>query len=232
MKKYRSQAPTKSVILDYRKTLGNEAIELYKKRGRNPFPWREKIIKSLFAINNDGLWTHSKFGYSVPRRNGKNEILVMREVYGLMDGEAINHTTNGVDKDGLRLFEKINGYLENRYKPADEKEEEIILRNIANIESSLLKNKLNHDIIVYRNDANPGELEGEVKKFLSTSVTKKGVIKGKPNFAIIIPKGSNGSYIEMLAKGKFKKQREFLVNSNSKIKKLYSNKDFIIYKLG
>ncbi|MDO4662434.1 MAG: hypothetical protein Q4B36_04880 [Tissierellia bacterium] len=42
MKKYRSQAPTKSVILDYRKTLGNEAIELYKKRGRNPFPWREK----------------------------------------------------------------------------------------------------------------------------------------------------------------------------------------------
>lgn len=149
-----------------------------------------------------------------------------------MNGEAINHTTNGVDKDGLRLFEKINGYLENRYKPADEKEEEIILRNIANIESSLLKNKLNHDIIVYRNDANPGELEGEVKKFLSTSVTKKGVIKGKPNFAIIIPKGSNGSYIEMLAKGKFKKQREFLVNSNSKIKKLYSNKDFIIYKLG
>ncbi len=35
------------------------------------------------------------------------------------------YTYNGKDKDGLRLFEKINGYLENRYDPINENEEEI-----------------------------------------------------------------------------------------------------------
>ena len=76
MKKYGSQTPTKSVILDYKKTLGNEAIKLYKKTGRSPYPWQENMINNLFAIGDDNLWTHSKFGYAIPRRNGKTELVL------------------------------------------------------------------------------------------------------------------------------------------------------------
>ena len=133
------------------------------------------------------------------------------------------YTYNGVDKDGLRLFEKINGALEGRYYPKNEKEEKILSEIISNIEQAILKNKLNHDIIVYRSDINPDSLEGTVKKFLSTSVTKNGVLGGHPNVAIIIPKGTNGAYVEAIAHDDFKKQREFLFNTNITLEKITNN---------
>lgn len=100
------------------------------------------------------------------------------------------------------MFEKINVYLENRYDPSNEREEEIILRNAYNIEQALLKNKLEHYIIVYRNDLYPQFLSWSVKKFLSSSITRKGALGKNPNISIIAPKGTCGSYIENLSKYK------------------------------
>ncbi|WP_276882340.1 ADP-ribosyltransferase [Anaerococcus tetradius] len=141
------------------------------------------------------------------------------------------YTYNGKDSDGLRLFEKINGYLDNRYIPSNEKEEEIILTNVVNIEDSLLKNKLKHDIIVYRTEEDINRLNDDVKKFLSTSVTKKGAFGGKPNVAIIVPKDSNGAYIEPLAAGSYKKQREFLLNRGIKLVKVFNDNDISIFEV-
>lgn len=56
--------------------------------------------------------------------------------------KAINKTYNGVDDDGQKLYFKINEYLEGRYIPKDENEEEIILRNAASIENGLMKFRL------------------------------------------------------------------------------------------
>ena len=42
MKKYGNQTPTKSLILDYDKTLGHEAIELYKKNWKKSIPVARK----------------------------------------------------------------------------------------------------------------------------------------------------------------------------------------------
>ena len=137
------------------------------------------------------------------------------------------YTYNGKDKDGLRLFEKNNGFLDGRYKSFNEKEKEIILRNTININNGLLKNKLKHDIIVYRKDYYPKLLEGSNKKFLSTSVTKKGVIKGSPNVAIIVPKETRGSYVELLSE--YKKQREYLLNKDAHLEKLFDNNGNYIY---
>lgn len=111
MKKYGSQAPTKSVILDYKKSLGNEAVDLYKKTGRSPFPWQEKMVNDLFAMNDDGLWTHSKFGYAVPRRNGKTEVVYMAELWGLFNGLNILHTAHRISTSHSS-FEKLKKYLE------------------------------------------------------------------------------------------------------------------------
>lgn len=142
------------------------------------------------------------------------------------------YTYNGKDKDGLNLFEKINGYLEGNYNPENEKEEIMILNYYSNIKNALLKNNLDSDIIVYRNDISPESLNKTMNKFLSTSVSQRGVIGGKPNVAIIVPKNSNGAYIERLSFDNFKKQREFLLNSETQLEFIDNlSGDMYIYKV-
>ena len=56
--------------------------------------WQELLMYDIMATDSDGLWTHMKFGYSVPRRNGKSELLIMRECWGLIHGERVLHTAH------------------------------------------------------------------------------------------------------------------------------------------
>lgn len=88
------QTPTKSLILPYDESLGDEAIELYEKSGREAFDWQRFIVDAILAKNNEGLWTHMNFGYSIPRQNGKNEIVAIVERYGLKEGLRILHTAH------------------------------------------------------------------------------------------------------------------------------------------
>ena len=88
------QTPTQSVVLPYYDTKGQEAIDSYNASGRTAQEWQELLICDLLAVNEDGLWTHTKGGYSVPRRNGKNEVVAIRELYGLENGERILHTAH------------------------------------------------------------------------------------------------------------------------------------------
>ena len=80
MVRYGCQTPSQSVILDYNKSLGQEAIDIYKKTGLSPYPWQEKLTRDIFALNDDGLWTHSKFAYAIPRRNGKTEAVYISDI--------------------------------------------------------------------------------------------------------------------------------------------------------
>ncbi|MEF9915998.1 MAG: hypothetical protein RSD97_02460 [Lachnospiraceae bacterium] len=89
-----SQLPTQSVILPYELTRGQESIDIYNSTGRTAQEWQELLTYDILAVNNEGLWVHTKFGYSVPCRNGKNEIVIMRELYGIMQGERILHTAH------------------------------------------------------------------------------------------------------------------------------------------
>ncbi len=88
------QTPTSSVVLSYSKSKGKEAIELYERTGRKAQKWQSNLLKDVLAINKEGLWVHTKYGYSVPRRNGKNEIVAIREMWGLSNGEHILHTAH------------------------------------------------------------------------------------------------------------------------------------------
>ena len=56
-------------------------------------------------------WVHTKFGYSVPRRNGKNEIVAIREMYGLKNGEKILHTAHRTTTTHS-AWERLLGLLE------------------------------------------------------------------------------------------------------------------------
>lgn len=88
------QTPTASLTLPYTDTKGPDAVELYQQTGRTAQEWQALLLYDLLAVDETGLWIHSKFGYSVPRRNGKNEVVCMRELYGLEQGERILHTAH------------------------------------------------------------------------------------------------------------------------------------------
>lgn len=88
------QEPTTSFVLPYETTAGETAVELYELTGRTALDWQRIIIYDILGRNEDGLWTHSTYGYSVPRQNGKGEILLMRELFGLATGERILHTAH------------------------------------------------------------------------------------------------------------------------------------------
>ena len=88
------QSPTVSVILPYSDTKGPEAIELYNQSGNTAIEWQEALTYDIMAVDDDGLWVHQKFGYSVPRRNGKSEMALARCVWGLKHGERILYTAH------------------------------------------------------------------------------------------------------------------------------------------
>lgn len=88
------QTPTTCIVLPYEETFGEEAVKLYESTGRKALEWQKLLIYDIMARTPDNLWTHSKFGYAVPRRNGKNEVVLMRELWGLKHGEKILHTAH------------------------------------------------------------------------------------------------------------------------------------------
>lgn len=88
------QTPTRSYFVPYEKTKGKEASDYYRRTKNNPHEWQSLLLNDIMAVNEDGLWTHSKVGYSVSRRNGKNEVVAMRELWGLLNGEHILHTAH------------------------------------------------------------------------------------------------------------------------------------------
>ena len=67
------QTPTRAIVLPYDRTHGQEAIDLYNSTGRSAQQWQELQLYDILSVRADGLWVHTKYGYSVPRRNGKSQ---------------------------------------------------------------------------------------------------------------------------------------------------------------
>lgn len=95
-KRFGNQYPTQSVILPFTETKYHEAIEIYEKSKHECYPWQKNLLKEVMAIDEDGLWTHQKFGYSIPRRNGKTEIVYILELWSLVQGLSILHTAHRI----------------------------------------------------------------------------------------------------------------------------------------
>lgn len=80
--------------MPYKKSHGKEAIDIYNSTGRTAQKWQVDLVDNFLAYNKDDLFVHTKVGYSVPRRNGKNEILTIVEMWGLKNGLRILHTAH------------------------------------------------------------------------------------------------------------------------------------------
>ena len=100
--------------MPYDETKGGEAVELYEQGGRTAMDWQKVLLYDMMAVDDDGLWAHSKFGLSVPRRNGKSEVDKMRELRGLFHGEHILHTAHRTTKHSAWIFTNVSLTGENR----------------------------------------------------------------------------------------------------------------------
>lgn len=112
-KRFGNQKPTQSVILKYvkKRSKFKEAIEIYEKTGLKAYKWQYNLLEPIMAVDKKGLWVHQKFGYSIPRRNGKSEILYMLELWGLHNGLNMLHTAHRISTSHSS-FEKVKRYLE------------------------------------------------------------------------------------------------------------------------
>lgn len=133
------QKPTQSYILKYKTSKGPEAVALYNQTGRTAAKWQENLLKDILGVNKKGLWVHSKFGYSVPRRNGKNEVVAIREMYGLVElGEHIMHTAHRTTTSHaawerlMDLLKNANISIDSSYRASGK--EHIYLENGGKIE--------------------------------------------------------------------------------------------------
>ena len=77
------QTPTICIRLPYTESLGTEAVDLYNQSDRTAQDWQALMLEDIMAVNDSGLWVHMKYGWSIPRRNGKSEILIMRAIWDL-----------------------------------------------------------------------------------------------------------------------------------------------------
>lgn len=66
----------------------------------------------MLAVDENRLYVHQQFGYSLPRINGKNEVVLIKELYSLKFGEKVLHTAHRTSTshsccDRLFLLQKV-----------------------------------------------------------------------------------------------------------------------------
>lgn len=90
---------------------GLDAIFLASRYGLTPDDWQEPIILAWLGRRRDGKYCHGRCGLAVPRQNGKNGALEVRELFGMIVlGEAILHTAHEV-KTARKAFKRLKHFF-------------------------------------------------------------------------------------------------------------------------
>lgn len=112
-----SQKPNIHIAPEYAVSVGKSAGKLAKTCGLTPDKWQLDILCDWFGVDENGEYTSSICGVSVPRQNGKNALLEMRELYGAWAlGEKILHTAHEV-RSHTSAFNRVASFFED---PANE----------------------------------------------------------------------------------------------------------------
>lgn len=94
-----------------------DAVFLARSYGLPPDPWQELVLESWLGMRPDGKYAASRCGLAVPRQNGKNAIIEMRELYGMITlGERILHTAQEV-KTARKAFLRLCSFFEDKKYP-------------------------------------------------------------------------------------------------------------------
>lgn len=92
---------------------GEDAGVLAASYGMKPDPWQQIILDAWLGRDESDKFTASRCGVLVPRQNGKNAIIEIRELYGTaILGEKILHTAHEV-KTARKAFLRLASFFEN-----------------------------------------------------------------------------------------------------------------------
>lgn len=90
---------------------GLDAIFLASRYGLTPDDWQEPIVLAWLGRRRDGKFCHGRCGLAVPRQNGKNGALEVRELFGMIVlGEAFLHTAHEV-KTARKAFKRLKHFF-------------------------------------------------------------------------------------------------------------------------
>ena len=106
-----SQAPRVRVAPNRRsRTYGDLAADFAANYGLTPDPWQQLVLEDWLRERND-KWASLTCGLSVPRQNGKNGALEVRELFGMVGrGEKILHTAHQV-KTAQKHFRRLKQFF-------------------------------------------------------------------------------------------------------------------------
>lgn len=108
MVRYGSQKPRIDIYNNGDIELAEKAIALYEAYNSEMIPWQKSIIRRWMALDDDGKWANPDCGLSVPRQNGKTEMLICRIIGGMVfKGECLvytAHQTTTVDEIKRRVL--------------------------------------------------------------------------------------------------------------------------------
>ena len=91
----------------------DDAVFLSTSYGLRPDEWQESVLDGWLGLRSDGRWAASKCGLAVPRQNGKNGVLEIRELYGMtMRAERFLHTAHEV-KTARKAFARLLSFFDN-----------------------------------------------------------------------------------------------------------------------
>jgi phage terminase large subunit-like protein len=89
------------------------AIFLSSEYGLVPDEWQQLVLDGWLGRRRDEQWSAPRAGLAVPRQNGKNAILEIRELYGMVAlGEKFLHTAHEV-KTARKAFARLLSFFDN-----------------------------------------------------------------------------------------------------------------------
>jgi hypothetical protein len=92
-------------------TYSDLAADFAAAYGLVPDDWQQVILDDWLAVGPKGRWASLKCGLSVPRQNGKNGALEIRELFGAVGrGERILHTAHQV-KTAMLHFRRLKHFF-------------------------------------------------------------------------------------------------------------------------
>jgi hypothetical protein len=139
-----SPAPRVRVAPRAADTYGDLASDLAGDYGLVPDDWQRLILDDWLAVDH-GRWASMKCGLSVPRQNGKNGALEVRELFGMIGrGEKVLHTAHQV-KTAQKHFRRLKHFFGKKADDPSAKFPELNalvaeLRNVNGQEAIFLKN--------------------------------------------------------------------------------------------
>lgn len=92
-------------------TFGDLAADLARDYGLVPDPWQRMVLEDWLGVTLDRRWSSLTCGLSVPRQNGKNAVIEIRELFGAVGlGEKILHTAHEV-KTARKAFKRLQYFF-------------------------------------------------------------------------------------------------------------------------